>query len=378
MNISEFAKAFPEKSEWVHLNNAGLALPTKPAVQTIQNWLTRFQNEGAHGAPNFLNEIEITRKSLAKLLGCKASEVAFFQSTSGAVSQLAFGIELKSDDEIITWDQEYPSNSLPWKIAAERTGAKLVTVASGKDLSTPVESLLNAITAKTKVVAISWVQYQTGAMTDLKKLTAETKARGIWTVVDGIQGFGQLPFDFADSGVDVVCGGSHKWLLSFVGVGFLAIREERLAEVKPLMIGTETFQISTEPSLMYTKEKQEAAKFEPGSKQFLEIAALGASIDLILQVGVEEIENVIHQRAQRLRNGLRQLGFEVHCPHQGSPRGSIVNFSKGNANERVRLEALLKQNRIGFVHRAPGIRFSPHVYNSEKEIDHVLSVLEGK
>lgn len=379
--MEQFKKAFPETTEWIHLNNAGMALTAGPAKAVAAAWLERFHVRGAHCGPEFLQAIEHSRVSLAKLIGCKPTELGFFQSTSGAVSQAAFGMELQSGDEILTWDQEYPSNSLPWRVAAERAGATLTVVPSGVNLSTPVERLINAITPRTKVIAISWVQYQTGAMTDLQRLSEVARARNIWTVVDVIQGLGQLPFDFASSGVDVICGGSHKWMMSLVGAGFIAIREERVAELRPLMIGTETFAaVDLKPDKLkpdeYKQEKKSAAKFEPGSKQFLEIAALGAAAELLLQTGVAAIADEIHQRVMYLREGLQKIGCEIHCPHGGKPQGAIVNFSRGGLEGRARFEALLHQHKVSYSQRASGIRFSPHVYTSERDIDRVLAILK--
>lgn len=384
MNINDFKNSFPKTSRWIHLNNAGMALLAKPAKEKAQYWIDRLQIEGAHAAPELLHSVEQARVSMGALIGCKTKELGFFQSTSGAVSQVAFGMGLKPTDEIITWDQEYPSNSLPWRVAAERTGARLVTVSSNEDLSTPVDSLINAITDRTRVIAISWVQYQTGSVTDLRKLTEVTRARGIWTVVDVIQGLGQLPFDFATSGVDIICGGSHKWLLSLVGVGFIAIREELLQKLIPLDIGTETFVMSTDPARMYHTVKAEASKFESGSKQLVDMSVLGASVEFIRDVSVEAIADEIQKRSSYLREGLLKLGAQIHSANPSAsagaaiaPRtGSIVNFSIGGIAERQLIEALFIKECISYSQRGPGIRLSPHVYTTNEDIDRVLSLLK--
>jgi selenocysteine lyase/cysteine desulfurase len=358
----------------IHLNNAGMNLPVESAKATMRAWIDRVAAEGAHSAPEYERTSDRARASLARWIGCKPTELAFFQCTSGAVSHVAFGLDLQPGDEVLTWDQEYPSNSLPWKIATERAKGKLVTVASGKNLSTPVENLLNAITARTKVIAISWVQFQTGSITDLRRLTAETRARNIWTVVDVIQGLGQLPFDFASVSVDAVCGGSHKWMRAFWGAGFLAVREERLPELRPLMVGVNSFADAN-----HTVFKSTAAKFEPGTKQLFEIAALGAAADELASLGIDKIERDIQTRVLYLRRGLEKIGCEIHCPHTAmglTPRGAIVNFSRGDAKERERIEGLLQKNRISYSQRATGIRLSPQSYNTEEEFEFLFSLLK--
>ena len=152
-------------------------------------------------------QTEVTRKKLAAFLGATPDETALLQTTATAISQAAFGIPLSHGDEVLTWDQEYPSNFYPWRDACKRAGARLIQVPSSLS-ETPTSRLLEHVTDRTKVIAISWVQYQAGAVTDLAEISRSLKDRSIWLVADVIQGVGVRPFHFHDSGFDVVCGGS--------------------------------------------------------------------------------------------------------------------------------------------------------------------------
>ncbi|MBC7370522.1 MAG: aminotransferase class V-fold PLP-dependent enzyme [Bdellovibrionaceae bacterium] len=370
--IGEFKKQFSNgQNDLVHLNNAGISLISKPAKTLINTWTERFFTEAMHCNDAYLAAVETARSQLAKLVSCKNTEVAFFQSTAGAVSQMAFGMELRPGDEVIMWDQEYSSNLYPWRAAAERAGAKLVLVASGESLETPVERLLKAVTAKTKVIAISWVQFQTGAVTDLKILGQFSRKHNIWTVIDVIQGLGMMPLNFAELELDAICGGSHKWLSSPVGVGYLVLREDRQAQVRPLMIGSGTYGTCDDPSSLVCVAKSSAHKFEAGSRQVLEIVGLGASCDLIYATGVTALQAETERLSKKLREGLKNAGFQIHSPHGEKQIGSIVNFS----GKHDWAEAQLKKNQISYTVRGPGLRFSPHAFNTDEDIVRAVNSL---
>lgn len=369
----ELKSSFPRVQGLVHLNNAGLAPSSLAASTTVRYWMERFHLEGMHCNDDYMNAAEVARAQLAGLAGADATEIAFFQSTAGAISQVAFSFKLNVGDEVLLWAQEYPSNLYPWKAACDRSGAVLKLVANTPDLSTPIETLLAHVTEHTRVIALSWVQYQAGAISDLKKLSEFARARGIFTAVDVIQGLGLYPFDFRDLGIDAACGGSHKWLLSPVGVGFLILRQEYIAKFRPLTVGASTYGTCDDPSDLTCSPKDSALRFESGSKQVLEITALGASAEWLSRIGVEHIAPESERLASRLREGLRKKSYLIHQPRESA--GAFVNFSTEDPKQLVQATERLKGAKISFALRGPGIRLSPHAFNTDQEIDFALSIL---
>lgn len=355
------------------MNNAGLAPISRAAMRKIQYWAERFHQEGFYTDADYMLDVAETRARLARLIGSEASEIAFFQSTAGGVCQIAFGFPLQPQDEVLLWDQEYSSNLYPWQEACRRRGAKLVMLPSLPDLATPVESLLKACTERTKIIAISWVQFQTGARTDIEILARECRRRGLFLFVDVMQGLGLHPFEFQKWGVDAVAGGSHKWLVSPVGVGFLALKKEHLPRFAPLMVGSGTYGSCDDPASLECLPKTDLSRFEPGSKQVLEITALGASLELILQTGVPTIEAEVLRLSRRLREGLEAMGYRIHSPFAAKDPGSaMVNFSGGDLSE---IKAKLTAHPVNFAQRGPGLRLSPHAFNTDEDIDQVLRLL---
>ena len=376
MQINEFKKQFNQNSPYIHLNNSGQApIPDVNRLKALE-WLNRFYSEGALCSGAGWNEVESVRGQLAQFIGAQTEEIAFFQTTAAALSQAALSLPLSPGDQILTWQQEYPSNFYPWRLAAERSGAEIIQIPS-ESYETPFEKILEKVNKRTKVVTVSWVQYQTGAITDLKEISKVLKDRGIWLVADIIQGAGVREFNFADSGFDIVCCGSHKWLCSSYGAAFMAVRRDRLTELQPLEVGAMTYGDPDTVKSFSIPTKTSAGKFEPGSKSMIEIIALGETLRLFQSVGLSNIEQEALRLAQVLRSGLSEMGFDICKPHQGV----ILNVSaqaKTAADDRLeknkKIAAELKQHKISYGLRGPGLRLSVHAFNTDEEISKTLDI----
>lgn len=370
MSLLNFKKQFNQNSEFIHFNNSGQAPIPEVYRDKAVNWLDRFYREGASCSMEGWGQVEVTRKKLAAYIGCQTEELSFFQTTASAISQAALSIPLSPGDEILTWDQEYPSNFYPWRIAAEKAGAKVIQVSS-IDYKTPAEAILKSVTTKTKVIAISWVQFMTGAVTDLKKISSALANQDIWLVADIIQGVGVKPFNFVESGFDIVCCGSHKWLCSGYGAAFWAIKSERCEQLIPLEYGAMTFGNPDTPKSFSIPMKKTAIKFEPGSKAMIEIIAMGETLDLFNKTGIESINFEACRLADLLRTGLNNLNVKNFLPHEGC----IVSFSAGSADKDLKIATALAENKISYAVRGPGIRLSLHAFNTDEEVNKALKVI---
>lgn len=381
MSIQDYKNAFAQNSGFLHLNNAGIApWPIKTQL-TISDWSLRLSRDGSHAIADVFPESEKTRPRLAGLLGTRPEQIAFFQTCATAISQVALGLKFSPGDEIVVWDQEYPSNFYPWKVAAERSGAKLVIAKSTPELGTPNENLEAVVTSKTKVITVSWVQYRTGAITDLKRLSEFARARGIFTCIDAIQGLGALPFNFDDLKLDAVCGGAHKWFTSPLSLGFLVLQPEHVERLTPLSIGAITYGGTELLASEATPMAKGVSRFEPGGRSLLEMIGFGETLNLITQVGVASISKEANRLAVRLASGLSEKGYVVYSPHASGDRsltGQILNFGPGEKSPLKSLpeiEDRLRSINASFAPRAPGIRLSPHAFNTDEHIDQVLDSL---
>jgi cysteine desulfurase/selenocysteine lyase len=374
--LLNFQKQFARKPGLIHLNNAGLAPITQVARDKVKYWAERYYQEGFWTDADYMADVQSARESVSTLIGCQANEIAWFQSTAGAINQFAFSIGLQPGDEVLIWDQEYSSHLYPWKEACDQAQANLKVLKSEENLATPTEKYLAALTAKTKVAAFSWVQFSSGARMDIETVIQECKKRGILVFIDIAQGLGIHPCKLWQWGADAVAGGSHKWLVSPVGVGYLAIRNEISIKMKPRTIGAYTSGTCDDPSDFECTPKKDASKFEAGSKQVLEITALGASCKLITETTVEVIEKEALRLANKLREGIATEGHTLLNPFVTDPISPMVNFYPRKGIELEQFAAHLSKNQVNYARRAGGLRFSTHAFNTDEEIETVINLLK--
>lgn len=378
LKLKSFKEQFYSHPTLVHVNNAGLAPISLRAKETVEYWSRRFFEEGFHTDQDYMKAIIETRKSLSQLIGCTSEEIAFYPSTSGGINQIAMQISLSPGDEVLMWDQDYSSHLYPWQQACLKSQAQLKLIES-ENWATPTEKMISQITSKTKVIAFSWMQYQTGAMMDYQKIIQAAKAQNIFVFVDTMQGLGILPCDLWNLGVDAIAGGSHKWLVSPVGAGYLALRKKWLPVMKPHTYSSATFGTCDDPSDFECRPKTDASKYESGSKSVLEIAALGASVDLILSTGVEQL----YQESLRLKklflSELDPKKFEYLTLNENLNQDSpIINFRSSNYQISInQLSENLNRNSILHAKRGPGIRLAFHAFNTENDVARVIQSLGG-
>lgn len=378
MTIDEFKNLFAHSPKRLFFNNAGIAQIPKPALDALLECGERFYQDGAFTIPELVTWLERTREDLSRLLGALPGQTGLFSSTAAAISQVALGFPFSAGDEILTWDQEYPSNFYPWKVAAERAGAKLVVAKSGPNLETSAENLRSYVNNKTKVIAFSWVQYRTGAVTDLPTVTSFAKAKGIFTCADIIQGAGAVPFDFQKSGLDAACGGSHKFMCSPVGIGYLLLREDHIRKLQPTSVGAFTFGTPEDLSNIQTPMRTDMYRFEPGAKNFADIVAFGATLKLFQQVGVANIHAEIVRLTDQLMNGLESKGYVIYSNRMQSPRTPQVTFGpteKSKFKTIDELKTALTNGCATFGVRPPGIRLSPHAFTQSEEVERLLQLV---
>tara|TARA_B100000579_G_scaffold347823_1_gene301009 strand:+ start:88 stop:1215 length:1128 start_codon:yes stop_codon:yes gene_type:complete len=371
--IEEFRKILGYRPGQVHLNNAGLAPMTLPAQRAIAEMSELLVTDAFHQVEKMIMQYEEARSSFGKLVGVPGDNVAMTQTCAAAISQVAFGLDLRADDEIIRWDQEYPSNAYPWHAAASQKGAKVEVIPSEKNLELSTDRLLDAINPKTRVVAISWVQYQTGSMTDLKRVSQACRQHDAWLVVDGIQGLGVIPFDMKEMGVDALCGGTHKWLCGPFGHGFLALADGRAQELIPVLQGAITYGTPDEAVILSRSPRPDARRFEPGSPVLLGAVGGAASIEALLEIGIDRINREALRLSNTLSEKLKSIGARILSSPREEGQSPILTVQPAQSLESA--ATALKKASVAFGVRGGGIRLAPHGFNTEEDLDTVLDAL---
>ena len=366
--------------ELIHLNNAGQSPVTEQAQQAIAELLSVMRTQGAHCGSEIFEPYNRARETFAKLVNCKTEHLVFMQTCASAISQVALGLTYKPGEKIIITDQEYASNAYPWYMAAKRDGADVVVVKSNQDFSIPIERILDLIDEKTRVVAFSWVQCSTGWQIDPKPIVARCKEVDALCVVDAIQGLGIVPFDMQELGVDAVCGGNHKWLRGTLGHGFLGLQPELADKLTPLSYGAVSFGEWLELAEPNKPLKSSPDRYEPGCPHLLGAVGGAASIDLLLELGIEQLNKDAVATSEYLKGELHSRGCYVYPAPELSVRGvrwsSPITSFKPSGDLKSVCNSLDNAGISYSCRFDTFIRIAPHYFNTTEEIDKVLECLE--
>jgi cysteine desulfurase/selenocysteine lyase len=370
------ATEFPWTSDTVYLNNASIGpLPERTRVA-----LDRF-NRG-RAAPHLLPDRELfamladTRMKLARLVGASADEIALALNTGFGISTAARALPLEPGDVVLVSDKEFPANVYPWMRLGDR-GVRMELVPTTPEGWPDEARILERLRdPRVRVLAVSLVQFSSGYLVDLERLSAATRETGAFLVVDAIQAVGQLPLDLSRVQVDVLACGGQKWLLSPWGSGFLYVRRELIGRLDPAITGWLAFEGTDDLSRLTRYDdtlRSDARRFELMTLPYQDVAGLGTSLDLLLELGIERIRDHIRSLHQPVLAWAERSGARVVSP-RGAHESGILCVAPGGVQE---VHRRLKLSRIVCSLREGAIRFSPHCYNTVDEMERVAHALAG-
>jgi selenocysteine lyase/cysteine desulfurase len=374
MNWARTRSFFPVTAELAYLNHAGVAPVSTRVEEAVRRYLLEATRRGAFDyARAYDAEVERVRGRAALLLGADPGEIAFVKNTTEGLGLVAAGLEWRRGDQVVTCDLEYPSNVYPWWSLAERGVETLLL--PGENGRLPLERVRDALRSpRVRLLALSSVEFGSGARNDLDALGRLCQERGVLFCVDAIQSLGCLPLDVEASRIDFLAADGHKWLLSVEGCGIFYCARRVLDLLRPRAVGWRSVVDPYDFDSYRTQLRPGAARFEEGTPNTAGIFALGAAIDLLLEIGIDAIARRVLALTDRLARGLRERGAEVSSPREAGEASGIVSFRL--PDEPVeRTVARLRAQRVFVVARRGGVRASPHFYNDEGELERLLAAL---
>lgn len=372
MDWNRWRLEFPITGHLTHFNHAGVSPVSRRVVAAVNAFINEATLVDAATQRRWEARAEEIRAGFARLVGAHTDEVAFVKNTSEGLSLIAAGLDWRPNDNVIAVDGEYPSNVYPWLgLRRWQVDTRMVRPRQGMVHVDDVRALIDE---RTRVVSVSFVDWNSGARTNLRPLGEYCRQHGIVFCVDGIQGVGAIPLNVERECIDCLAVGGHKWLLAPEGCGCLVVARRVIDRIQSVLHGWKSV-IDADTYLPYHfTPRPDAAKFEPGSPSQLGTHALGAAIDLLLEVGPEHIERRLYEVTDRLAAGLRARGAEIISPWGAGQRSGILVFRLGDDPQRLCTE-LIRRGIIVRV-RGGGIRVAPHFYNNEDDIDRLLSALD--
>lgn len=362
--LSLFRKEFPVVENCLYLDHAGVAPVPSRVKDKVGMLFEELTGWGILRYQDWQEEIERTRMSASALIGASPGEIAFIKNTSQGISIVAEGLNWEPGDNVITFDRDFPSNLYPWmNLRRKGVEVKQVSLRSGR---IHVEDIERLIDSRTRVMTVSSVQSVNGFMIDLQALGELCRDREVLLFVDAIQSLGAVPMDVKKCGIDFLAADGHKWMLSPEGTGIFYCREGLSELLNPNLIGWKSVVHDHEFEKISLDLKNDAGRFEEGSLNTLGIYALGASLLLLEEAGLENIHARVLDLGDLVIGQARQRSFRVETPEERESRGGIVSFS-GDFNEKKLCEELRNLN-IVVNERGGALRVSPHFYNTEEEI----------
>lgn len=370
------------KKEWfdiedaIYLNVAAHAVMPRVSIRAVEDSLEAKKFPHRVDDSLWFEAPVRIRKSLSKMIGAKPEEIAVTSGASTGVAAVAHGLEWKQGDEIITAQGEFPLQYATWKPMEKREGVRLRIIAP-RDRFITASDLINALTPKTRIVSVSLVRFDDGSLLDAAGVAAACHAQGTLLLLDVSQACGAVPMNVNDLGADfIVCAG-YKWLLSCYGTGFFWVKSEHLDSLRPgpfYWTGQNTDKFAelnfVDPEPSRGAKRWDAA--ESATYYNFNLSAMAQSVEFVLRVGPEVVAD--HNR-KLIEFMFSRLPEDRCVPASPEKRGPFGCFTARKPEKTVELYRKLRRENIIVSLREGKIRVSPHLFNSEQDMDRLISVV---
>lgn len=370
----------------LHLNNAGASLMSTTTLETITDHLQLEAEMGGYeAAAHQAERIDATYASLARLVGGRADQIAYFDNSTHAWNAAFYSVPLHPGDRILTGRNEYGSNVLAYLQVAQRTGAEVVVVPDDENGQIDVGALTGLLDERTRLVGLTWVPTAGGLVNPAARVGEIVRAHSdALYLLDATQAVGQLPVDVGRLGCDLLTGTGRKFLRGPRGSGFLWVGDRALSRLEPFVAEIRS---AVWDGLRSYRWKDGAQRFETWENSYVTMLGLGSAVDQALDLGLEPISRRCVHLGRRLRDGLGALpGVRTH--DLGVEQCAIVTASiEGHAaaeiveqlrDQGINVSATVAEhNQLDTENRGvhPLVRLSPHYFTTEFEISQAVEAV---
>ncbi len=400
MNPLEVRKDFPVLDQMinghqlVYLDNAATSQKPRQVLEVLKKYY-ELDNSNVHRGVHTLGTrateaYELAREKVAKFINAKnAEQIVFTRGTTESLNMIAYGyarLKLKPGDEIVISPSEHHSNLVPWQQVSRYTGAVLKYLPLQEDGSILLSDVRETITNNTKIVSLAQVSNVLGTIVPVKEIANIAHENGAIMVVDGAQSVPHMPVDVQDLDCDFLAFSGHK-MCGPTGVGVLYGKRRMLDEMEPTYFGGEMIDLV---ELQESTWKETPWKFEGGTPIIAGAIGLGAAVDYLSSVGMEQI----HAHDQKLAEyAMERISMEedieIYGPRLGDVRAGLVTFNLKGVHPHdvstvldaegvaVRAGHHCAQPLMRLLHVAATARASFYLYNTEREIDALVNALQS-
>jgi cysteine desulfurase/selenocysteine lyase len=375
---AERLERFPVAKSQIFVAHAGVTpLPKCAADAMISYICASCEDHQEFG--EVLHDIDATRKLCGDLIGADKSEVALLGPTSLGLSLFANGITWREGDEVVCYQDDYPSNVYPWMALASH-GVRIRHLRPGQPGRITPELVERELSSQTRLVALASCHYLSGWRIDVDAIGELLHERGVLFSVDAIQTLGAFPFRVRF--VDFLSADAHKWMLGPMAIGIVYVAKRNFELCRPTLLGSWNVHSPQFLAQETMRFHETAQRYEPGVLNVAGVYGLQASLEMIEATGLGPISSAILDVRDHLQVILEEMGFEFLSPSRDEPlRSGIVTARHPRvapsglfaALEREKITASLRMAR----ECGEWLRFSPHFYNTRTEMERIADVLRA-
>ena len=362
--------------ETIYLNNASTGPHPQRTVEVINEWGRLRANPQRVSYDLQFGTLARGRELIATLIGAETNEIALATNTSFGINLAAFSLPLRAGDVVLSPQLEFPANVYPWMQLAKRRGVEYRRIDCPGDVLDAVTLARALDDERVRVVTVSWVQFSSGARVDLVALGTLCRERGVYFVVDAIQGLGPLTLDLRSTPIDILACGAQKWLLSPWGAAFVYVRRPLIEQLEPHDVSWLAVRSAEDLTRLTDYElewRADARRFEFITLPYQDVAAMNASLELLHELGPPAVA----AHASRLADEIiewasKREEVELVTPRAHSCHAAIISVRPADARA-----ASARLTKVGVAHslREGAIRLSPHGYNTSDEVRYALDIL---
>jgi selenocysteine lyase/cysteine desulfurase len=374
------------RQEWfeiedaTYLNLASQSPMPKVSIRAVQAALEANKNPHHKADSTFFEVPNRIRASIAKLIGAKPEEIALTSGASAGVAAVAYALTWKPGDEVITAKGEFPLQYAAWKPMEEREGLKLKIV-SPRERFITADDLIAALAPRTRVVSVSMVRFDDGSLLDTARVAAACHKQGALLLLDASQCCGAIPMDVNQLGADFIVSASYKWLLGPFGTGFFWAKSEHLGMMRPgpfywlAALSSDNFSAL---NLADPKPGANAKRWDSpewASYFNLNLVAMDTSVDFVVRMGPELVAAHNRKLIELMYARLPKDRFVPASPLDPAQRGPYGCFAARSPEKTAEVYNRLRKENVVVSLREGNIRVSPHLYNTERDIDRLIGAV---
>ena len=381
--FKHFREGFPALKEKTYLSVCDKMILHDDVRKGVEKFLDHLSLASANRVDHEVN-VTTSKEKFARLTNVDPATVASVRNVSDGVNSVAWAVPMSEGDNVVLCvDSEHPNNIYPW-LRLGRRGNVIRMVAHKPDGSLDIDALVEAMDERTRLVTCSSVTFAPGHRTDLVKLGEACRERDVFLLVDGVQSAGILNHDLSALPVDGFATSASKGLLGLYAYGFLYIAPEWIDRLEPAYLSrSSVVNKADDHSVMGGVDyelRPNSERFEVGSFNYAGAYATDASIELLLDLGIQAIEDRVLPLATALNEGIAAKGLAPAMPSEGPEQSHIVTFGAldagghGFSTDPVITpvsEYLMKAKVVHTIRRGQ-IRFALHAYNNEDDIEHAI------